>query len=212
MHPLQLYNGFKREIRFPYQQATRNDYLRGSLLVATAILGIGIPTFFGYLIFLLKAQGKNADFLPPITPQTIGDYTYIGFKYLIFLIGVSVVLIGYTWGLIQIEVLPDTVRAGVFVASLFAVIYLLPVTLVLYAKTDVPFPQSRTELYEVVEKLRTYEYSTVILFSIFGGLLFSLILTVTSLFIFTIPLTVVVLWYLSIVFVRVLGYATLTDE
>lgn len=211
MHPLQLYNGFKKEIRFPYQQATRNDYIRGALLVGTALIGIGLPTFIGYLIFLLKAQGENAEFLPPITPETIGDYTYIGFKYLVFLLGVISVLIGYTWGLIQIELVADAVRAGIFVFSMFAFIYVLPVTVVLYAKTGVPFPQSRDEGKAVIDRLRTYEYSTVILFSIFGGLLFSLILTITSLFIVTIPLTVVVLWYLSIVFVRVLGYATFTE-
>lgn len=206
MEAIRLYLEYKKELRFVFNNGTMQDFLRGSILTLTAFLFIGLPTFIGYLIFLLRGQTKDADFLPPIEPDLIGDYTYIGLQYLVFIILYTIVFAGLIWGVIQVPI-NQSIRAAIVIGLICIGLYIFPSTTYLFAATGKPIPTTISSLKEWGLAMTVYEYMTLVLFTVLGTVIIMLLVTVSFIFVITLPLAFAGLWYLGVTYIRFVGHA-----
>lgn len=211
MDPLDLFTALRRELRFPVTHAKRTDYIRGGAVAFSALTLIGLPTFIGYLLFLAKAQLKGAEFLPPLDPELIGDYTYNGAKFLSYTLLLLGVGISVSWGILELA-LPTTVTGVLLLVVICNIVYFYPLSFIYYAKTGSPIPTSRAEVEGFYRTVLSYEYMTAILLFIFGGLILGTVLLIVSIVIVTVPLVLIGVWVLSVSFVRALGYSVITAD
>lgn len=206
MEAIRLYVEYKRELRFGLTNGTKEDFIRGAALAFASFFLIGIPTFLGYLVFLLRGQAKNADFLPPIEAEMIGEYTYIGFKYLLFILGYSGIFAAILWGCIQAPI-SQNIRAVAVIGFICLGCYLFPSTTYLFSATGKPLPTELKYLRELGSALVSYEYMTLVLFTVLGSLIMMLLVVIALLFVVTIPLAFIGLWYLGVTYTRLVGHA-----
>lgn len=206
MNPRDLFTDLRIELRFPLREARKTDYIRGGLLLLATLCVIGIPTFIGYLAFLVKAQLNDADFIPPLDPELIGDYTYTGVRYLAFTLGSVALSISIMWGVLALEL--STLLTGVLLLIVVCnFLYFLPISFVYYAKRNRPIPITKDEVEGFYRTALSYEYMSAILILIFGTLILGTLTIIVSMFVITIPVALIWIWILSVSFTRVLGYA-----
>lgn len=206
MEAIRLYLEYKKELRFVFKNGTKQNIIRGSVLTLTAFLLVGLPTFIGYLIFLLRGQAKNADFLPPIEPDLIGDYTYIGLQYLGFLIVYTTVFSAVIWSTIQMPI-SQNIQAVIVIGVICLGIYVFPSTTYLFASMGNPVPTSVAVLKNWFDSITAYEYMTLVLFTLLGSVIILLLVTVAVIFVITLPLAFIGLWYLGVTYTRLVGHA-----
>lgn len=204
MNPAQFFDSLSSELHFPQLHASREDYIRGTVLGAAGFSIVGLPLLLGYFVFLLRAQLDGADFLPPIEPEHIGDYFYEGVKYLsfilVFLLGVCTLI----WGIISIQFAP-VARFVAFLSIIISVTYLLPLTFLWFAKTGWIFPLSTEEVKQFLLSGISFEYMTVWMASLILSLLSTLLLTIFTALVVTLPIVFFLIWYQGVVYTRYLG-------
>jgi len=206
MEAIQLYTEYKKELKFLFIHSNRTDLLRGSILGLATVLLLGIPTYIGYLSFMLRGQSKNADFLPPLDPEMIGEYTFIGAKTVSLLSIYILFATTIIWGVIQIPV-SQLIRSVVVSGLFFIFAYITPSVFYLTATTEKLEELNQLDFRDFFSVLIAYEYMTLMLFSILVGVMVAFLFTVLFLFIVTLPFVFAGIWYVGVTYTRLVGHA-----
>lgn len=204
MRPIQFYELLTKELRFPQLHGGREDYIRGSILGGIAATVLGLPLLLGYLTFLLRGQIQGMDFLPPIEPEHIGDYAYEGIKYSLSILGFILFVMLSIFGLVSVQTAP-LARLVAICGLIMLSTYLLPLTFLWFAKTGHILPLSKSELKEFSMYGISFAYLTVWMVSLLISLVSTLLLTIFSLLVVTLPLAFFFVWYQAVIYTRYLG-------